>query len=171
MPCEHIPHQYGTTTSLHGALLTTGVHGLMGSAPNLNPTICLKQLQGPIRDVTSPELKYKAFLLNVAKAWATDQMVAAEPAADTGLVRPGPSTPTPRRPHVKPPGRLSGDMRKHILMKIVKSEHAKGKQPSRRCRVCTVHNKRNMTVYMCKFCVMPLHKGECFQKYHTLKHF
>ncbi|PNF17588.1 hypothetical protein B7P43_G14505 [Cryptotermes secundus] len=32
------------------------------------------------------KLKYKAFLLNVAKAWATDQTVVAEPAADTDLV-------------------------------------------------------------------------------------
>jgi hypothetical protein len=26
-------------------------------------------------------------------------------------------------------------------------------------------------VYIYKFCVMPLHKGERFQKYHTLKRF
>ncbi|PNF17797.1 hypothetical protein B7P43_G06890 [Cryptotermes secundus] len=116
------------------------------------------------------KLKYKAFLLNVAKAWATNHTVAAEPAADTVLMRPGPSIPTPRRPHVDTPGRLSGDMQKHTLIKIVKSEHSKGKHPSRQCRVCAVHKKRTMTVYICK-CVMLLHKGECFQKYHTLKHF
>ncbi|PNF28985.1 hypothetical protein B7P43_G15106 [Cryptotermes secundus] len=63
------------------------------------------------------KMKYKAFLLNVAKAWATDQTVAA----DTNLVRPGPSTATPRRPHVEPPAQLSGDMRKHTLVKTVKS--------------------------------------------------
>ncbi|PNF38061.1 hypothetical protein B7P43_G00355 [Cryptotermes secundus] len=40
-------------------------------------------------------LKYKAFLMNVAKAWATDLTVAAEPTSDTDVVRPGPSTPTP----------------------------------------------------------------------------
>jgi hypothetical protein len=28
------------------------------------------------------KLKYKAFLMNVAKAWATDQIVAAEPESD-----------------------------------------------------------------------------------------
>ncbi|PNF28210.1 hypothetical protein B7P43_G07554, partial [Cryptotermes secundus] len=66
---------------------------------------------------TDSKLKYKAFLINVAKAWATDQMVAAEPESDRLSVK-----------------------------------------------------KRTMTVYICK-CVMPLHKGECFQKYHTLKHF
>jgi hypothetical protein len=50
------------------------------------------------------KLKYKAFVINVAKIWATDQMVAAKRVS----VRPCPSTPTPCRPHVDTPGRLSG---------------------------------------------------------------
>jgi hypothetical protein len=104
------------------------------------------------------KLKYKAFLMDVAKAWATDQMVVAEPESDTDLVQPGPSTPTPRRPHVDPPRRLSGDMWKHSLMKIVKSENSKGKHPRqslmkivksenskgkhpRQYHVCAVHKK------------------------------
>jgi hypothetical protein len=117
------------------------------------------------------KLRYKAFLLNVAKAWATDEAVASEPAEDTDGTRAGPSTPVPHRPYSDPPGRLSGDMRKHILTKIVKSEHFKGKNPPRRCRVCVVHKKMGRTTFMCKFCVMPLHRGECFVKYHTLKHY
>ena len=27
------------------------------------------------------------------------------------------------------------------------------------------------TWYICKFSLVPLHKGECFQSYHTLKHY
>jgi hypothetical protein len=50
------------------------------------------------------KLKYKAFVMNVARICATDKMVAAK----RDPVRPGPSTPTPRRPHVDPPGRISG---------------------------------------------------------------
>jgi hypothetical protein len=117
------------------------------------------------------QLKYKIFLLQVAKAWAEDKMEAAESQSDTDSMRPGPLTPTPRRPHVDLPGRLSGDMRKHVLMKIVKCEHAKMKHPVRQCHVCAAHNKKSITVYIFEFCVMPLHKGECFQKYHTVKHF
>jgi hypothetical protein len=49
------------------------------------------------------KLRYE-FLLRVAKAWSTEQMEAAQAESDTGLVRPGPSTPTPRRPHVDPLG-------------------------------------------------------------------
>lgn len=30
---------------------------------------------------------------------------------------------------------------------------------------------RGETQYICKFCQVPLHKGECFQSYHTLKHY
>jgi hypothetical protein len=107
----------------------------------------------------------------MAKAWATYQTVTAQSAAGTDFAQAGPSTPTPRRPHVDPLGRLSGDMRKHTLVKIVKGEHAKGKHPVRQCRVCASHNKSSATAYTCQFCVMPLHKGECFQKYHTLRHF
>jgi hypothetical protein len=116
-------------------------------------------------------LQYKEFLMQVAKAWSTDQMAAADLESDTDLVRLGPSTATPRKPHVDPPGQLSGDTRKHTLVRIVKNEHSKKKYTGRQCRVCAVLKKRSETAYMCNFCVVPLHKGECFQRYHTLKHF
>ncbi|PNF28867.1 hypothetical protein B7P43_G04424 [Cryptotermes secundus] len=70
-----------------------------------------------------------------------------------------------------PPGRLSGDMQKHILVKIVKSEYCKKKHPSRHCRVCAEHKKKSRTAYMCNFCVIPLHKGEFLQRYQTRKYF
>jgi hypothetical protein len=37
--------------------------------------------------------------------------------------------------------------------------------------VCAVHKKRSETKYICEFCIVLLHKGECFQRYHTLKHY
>jgi hypothetical protein len=42
------------------------------------------------------KLKNEAFLMNMAKAWATDKMEAAETESGTVLVQLGPSTPTPR---------------------------------------------------------------------------
>jgi hypothetical protein len=36
--------------------------------------------------------------------------------------------------------------------------------------VCATCKKGSETRYSCKFCLVPLHKGECFQRYHTLKH-
>jgi hypothetical protein len=36
------------------------------------------------------KLRYKEFLLQVAKAWPTEQMEAAQAESDTDLVRPGP---------------------------------------------------------------------------------
>jgi len=71
-------------------------------------------------------------------------------------------------PHEDPPGRLLGDMRKHVLEKIVGSERGKRKYPARRCHVCAAHKKRSEIRYICKFCLVPLHKGECFQRYHIL---
>jgi hypothetical protein len=67
------------------------------------------------------KLKYKKFLVQVAKAWATQKIQATQTQSDTESVRPWPSTHTPRRPHVDAPGRLSGDMRKHVLRLSVKS--------------------------------------------------
>jgi len=64
---------------------------------------------------------YKEFLLQVAKDWATDK-VETDSDTDTDPACTGTSSQTPRVPHEDPPGRLSGDMRKHVLEKIVGSE-------------------------------------------------
>jgi hypothetical protein len=78
-------------------------------------------------------------MMNVAEDWTTDTMEAAETESDTDLVRSGPSTPTSRKSRVDPPGRLLGDMQKHVITKIVRSEHGKNKYRTRQCCVCTVH--------------------------------
>ena len=33
------------------------------------------------------------------------------------------------------------------------------------------HKKRSETRYICKFCVVPLHKGSCFEKYHSVTNY
>jgi len=109
-------------------------------------------------------MRYKEFLLQVAKDWARDKV-------ETDAARPGISAQTPRVPHEDPPGRLSGDMRKQVLEKIVGSKRGKRKYPARRCHVCAAHKQRSETWYICKFSLVPLHKGYCFQRYHTLKHY
>ena len=63
-------------------------------------------------------MRYKEFLLKVAKDWATDKM-ETDSDTDTDAARQGTSTQTPRVPHEDPPGRLSGYMRKHVLEKTV----------------------------------------------------
>jgi hypothetical protein len=40
-----------------------------------------------------------------------------------------------------PPGRLSGDMRKHVLETVVTSEERKTKCQTRKCQVCAKHKK------------------------------
>jgi hypothetical protein len=98
----------------------------------------------------------------VAKEWAADQMETVEPKSDTDSMRPGPST---QKPHIGLVGR------KHVLEKIVKSEEGKRKYSSRRCNICATHKKKGETRYICKFCLVPIHKRECFQRYHSLKHY
>jgi hypothetical protein len=37
--------------------------------------------------------------------------------------------------------------------------------------VRATHKKRSETRYNCKFCIAPLYKDECFETYHSLKHY
>jgi len=71
-------------------------------------------------------MRYKEFLLKLAKDWATDK-VETDSDTDTDTACTGTSSQTPRVPHEDPLGRLSGDMQKHVLEKIVGSEWGKKK--------------------------------------------
>ena len=62
------------------------------------------------------QMRYKEFLLQVAKDWATDKV---ETDSDTDAARTETSSQNPRVPHEDPPWIISGDMRKHMLEKIV----------------------------------------------------
>jgi hypothetical protein len=83
-----------------------------------------------------------------------------------------PSVKRPTRgPSEDPPGRLLGNFSKHKLQKIVGGGQGKKKYPVRQCKVCSANKKQSETRYICEFCVVSLHKGSCFEKYHTLKHY
>lgn len=105
----------------------------------------------------NPNIKknYKNFLHDVAKHWISDN-VADNPDDSQ------PSTST--RKNVE--NRLL-DAGKHKIIKIVTGGIKKS--PQRQCRVCATHKKKSLTCFMCQFCNVPLHKGECFFNYHTLK--
>ena len=90
--------------------------------------------------------------------------------SDEDNVVPSEKRATPRGPSEYPLGRLSGNFSMHKLGNIVGGGQGKKKYPVRQCRVRSVHKKRSETRYICEFCVVPLHKGSCFDKYHTLKH-
>lgn len=107
--------------------------------------------------------KYQNFLKEIAIHWVTDEISIEEAAEQV------PSTSRSKVYKSDPPGRLSMDMRKHTLEPLVGT--GKNKKVSRRCHVCSVHKLRSETRYMCKFCNVPLHKGKCFERYHTLKHY
>ena len=76
---------------------------------------------------------------------------------------------TPRAASRDPPTRLDGKMRKHTLEPIAAT--AKKKWPSRKCRVCVKHGERKETRYICSTCHIPLHKGDCFTRYHTTQNY
>jgi hypothetical protein len=110
------------------------------------------------------KMKYKHFLLDVARDWISDPVEVYRCEEELG-----PSAETKRVSRKDPPGRLSGGIKEHFLEEIV----CKGvkKNPARRCRVCASQGKRSETHYICKSCGVPLHQNECFQRYHTLKRY
>ena len=88
-------------------------------------------------------MRYKELLLQVAKDWATDKVET-----DADAARPGTSTQTPCVPHEDPPGRLSGDIRKHVLEKTVGSERGKRKYPAGGAMFVLPTNKEVNSVHL-----------------------
>jgi len=82
-----------------------------------------------------------------------------------------PEKQTQRGSKQDPQGRLSGDLRIHKLDKTVAGGEGKKKYPARQCKVCAAHEKQSKTRYICKLCVVPLHKGFCFEKYHSVTYY
>uniref|UniRef100_G1Q6F5 PiggyBac transposable element-derived protein domain-containing protein n=1 Tax=Myotis lucifugus TaxID=59463 RepID=G1Q6F5_MYOLU len=99
-----------------------------------------------VYNVLNPQakMKYKQFLLSVVRDWITDDNNEGSPEPETNLSSPSPGV-ARRAPRKDPPKRLSGA-----------------------CRVCAAHGKRSESRYLCKFCLVPLHRGKCFTQYHTL---
>jgi len=118
---------------------------------------------------TNKKVKYKKFLLEVGRNWVSEAHNRSE-SSSHDLQLPEKQT-NPRGPNQDLPGRLSGDFRIHKLEKIVGGVEGKKKYPARRCKVCAAHKKRSETRYICKFCVVPLHKGSCFEKYHSVMNY
>lgn len=75
----------------------------------------------------------------------------------------------PRAPKIDPANRLVGGMKAHDLVEIPPTN--KKRYPSKPCRVCKKAGKRSETRYFCKKCEVPLHKGQCFKRYHVYTHY
>ena len=118
---------------------------------------------------TNKKVKYKNFLHKVGRSWIAEAQNWSEINSDD-LQLPGKQT-TPRGPKQDPPGGLSGNFRIPKLEKIVGGGDGKRKYPARPCKVCAAHKKRSETRYLCKFCIVPLHKGSCFEKYHSVTNY
>jgi hypothetical protein len=76
-----------------------------------------------------------------------------------------------RGPKQELPGRLLGDFRIHKLEKMFGGGEGKKRYLTRQCKMCAAHKKRSETRNICKFCVVPLHKGSCFEKYHSVTNY
>lgn len=65
--------------------------------------------------------------------------------------------------------RLSGNIKRHRPEPIM--GNGKKRYPQKRCKVCSAHKLRKDTRYICGFCKVPLHRGSCFERYHTRKRY
>jgi hypothetical protein len=73
---------------------------------------------------------------------------------------------TSRGPKTDQPDRHSGGFRIHKLEKMFAGGEGNKKYPARQCKLCAADKKQSKTRNVCKFCIVPLHKGSCFKKYH-----
>jgi len=69
------------------------------------------------------------------------------------------------------PGRLYRDFSKHKWDKIVAGEEGKKNYPVIDCEVYVACTKQSETTYICKFCIVLLHKASCFEKYHSTRNY
>jgi hypothetical protein len=118
---------------------------------------------------TKKKVKHKNFLHEVGRCWISEVQDRSE--SNSGDLQMPEKQTTPRGPKQDLPSRLSGDFRIHKLEKIFGGGEGKKKYPTRRCKVCAAHKKRSETRYICKFCVVPLHKGSCFEKCHSVTNY
>jgi hypothetical protein len=78
---------------------------------------------------------------------------------------------TPRGPKQVATDRLSGDFRIHKREIMFAGGEGNKKYPARQYTVCAARKKRSEARNICKFCVVPLHKGPCFEKYHSVMNY
>jgi hypothetical protein len=81
------------------------------------------------RTLTNKNVRYKNFLLEVARSWISELQITVESNSDY-LQMPKKQT-TPIGPKLDPPGRLSGDFRTQKLEKIVAGGKGEKKVPSK----------------------------------------
>jgi len=80
--------------------------------------------------------RYKNFLHEVGRSWISEVQNRSESSSDDQL--PEKHT-TPRGPKQDLSGRLSTDLKIHILEKIVGGGEGKKNYPTRQCKVCAAH--------------------------------
>ena len=117
---------------------------------------------------TDKKVKYKNFLHEVGRSWISESKIEVSPILMTFS----------RQRSKQHQGGLN---RTRQADSLVISENTNLKKllvvvvgrnyPARQCKVCAAHKKQSETRYICKFCVVPLHKGSCFEKYHSVTNY
>jgi hypothetical protein len=116
---------------------------------------------------TIKKVSYKNFPHEVGRSWISVVQNQSESSSDDLQL---PEKQTPRslnRTHQAD----CGDFRLHKFVKMFADGEGKKKYPARQCKVCAIHKKRSESRYICKFCVVLLHKRACFEKYNSVMNY
>lgn len=105
------------------------------------------------------KMKYKKFLLSVARDWVTGNINEGSQEIDTNLSSPSTGG-TGRAPREDPQERLSGEMKWHEPVCIP----ASGKKafPRRSCGICAAHGKKSASRCLSEFCFVPSSEEKAF---------
>ena len=131
--------------------------------------LCTFQCILCVRTLTNKRVRYKKFLHEVARSWISEVQITAKSNSDDLQMQRS-------KQHQ---GYQNWIHQADCLVisehtswkKIIAGGKGEKKYHVRQCKVCAAQKKRSATRYMCKFCSVPLHKGSCFERYHTLRNY
>jgi hypothetical protein len=121
------------------------------------------------RTLITNKIKYKNFLHEVGRPWISEVQNQSESSSDE--IQLPENQKTQRGPKQDQPGRPSGDFRIQKREKMFAGWERNKKDAARQCKVCAARKKGSESRNICKFCIVPLQKGSCFEKYHSVTNY
>ena len=107
--------------------------------------------------LSTKKIKYKNFVYVVGHAWALKTVQGQRMDESDPVTSSSTSRHVSRSHH---PLRLSGDLKKHKIEKILITGK---KYPTRICKLRSSHKIKCYTSYTCGYCNIAIHKGDCFE--------
>jgi len=112
-------------------------------------------------------VKYKNFLHEVGMSWVSKVQNTIESSSDKLQLLEKQTA--PRGPKQVLSGRLSGGFQNTQTGKNCCRWDGNKEISCTAVEICAAHKKQSETRYLCNFCIVPLLKGSCFEKYQSVR--